>query len=57
MKKGNIQKRLEWCLPGRRKKGRPQNLWMQKVTTGMREKGIDNMEWVDRGECRKKMKL
>ena len=31
---------LEWCPPGRRRKGRPRNSWMQEVTTGMRERGI-----------------
>ena len=30
---------LEWCPPGRRRKGRPRNSWMQEVTTGMRERG------------------
>jgi hypothetical protein len=48
---------LEWCLPGRRRKGRPQNLWIQEVTTGMREKGINNMEWIDREGWRKKIML
>ena len=28
--------------PGRRRKGSPQNLWMQEVTTVMREKGTDS---------------
>ena len=42
------RKILEWCPPGRRINGRPRNSWMQKITTGMREKGIKNMEWVDR---------
>ena len=31
---------LERCPPGRRRKGRPRNSWMQEVTTGMRERGI-----------------
>ena len=22
-------------------------LWMQEVTTGLRQKGINNMEWID----------
>ena len=39
---------LEWCPPGRRRKGRPQNSWLHKVTTGMRERGICDLEWVDR---------
>ena len=30
---------LEWCPPGRRRKGRPRNSWMQEVTSGMRESG------------------
>ena len=30
---------------------------MQELTTGMREKGINKMEWVDRGEWRRKIKL
>ena len=34
------RKMLESCPPGRRK-GRPQNSWMQKLTAGMREKGIN----------------
>ena len=50
-------KMFEWCLPGRRKKGRPRNSWMQDLITGMREKGIDNMEWIDREEWRSKIKL
>ena len=45
---------LEWCPPGRkRRKGRRRNSWMQEVTTGMREKGIDSMEWVEREEWRR----
>ena len=36
---------------------RPQNSWMLEVTTGMREKGINNMEWIDRKEWKIKIKL
>ena len=28
---------------------------MQKVTTGMREKGINNMDWINREEWRRKV--
>ena len=42
------RKILEWYPPGRRRRGIPRNLWMQEVTTGMREMGIDDLEWVDR---------
>jgi hypothetical protein len=30
---------------------------MQEVTTGMRENGINNTEWVDREELGRKIKL
>jgi hypothetical protein len=30
---------------------------MKEITRGMREKGIKNMEWVDREELRRKIKL
>ena len=42
------RKILELCRSGRIRKGRARNSWMQEVITGMREKGINNMEWVDR---------
>ena len=45
---------LEWCPPGRKRKGRPQNYWMQEVSTGMREKEINNMGWIDKEEWRRK---
>ena len=48
---------LEWCPPGRRRKGRPRDSWMQEVTTGMRERGIGSLEWVDREGWRKKFNL
>ena len=50
------QKILEWCPPGGRGKGRPENFWMHNVTTRMREKGINNMDWVDREEWNRKIK-
>ena len=51
-------KKLKWCQPGRRRrKERPQISCMQKVTTGMREKGINSMEWIDKEEWRRKIKL
>ena len=31
------RRNLEWCQPGRQRKGRPHNSWMQEVTKGMRE--------------------
>ena len=41
---------FEWSPHGKRRKGRPRNLWMREVTTEMREKGITSMEWIDTKE-------
>ena len=49
MKTNNVRI-LEWCPPGRRRKGRHRNPGIQEVITGMREKEINNLEWVNREE-------
>ena len=51
------RKCLVWCPPGKTRKGRPRNSWMQKVTTGMTERGINNLKWVDREGWRRKIKV
>ena len=38
------KRNLEWYPPGRRTKGRLRNTWMREVTTGMRERGICDLE-------------
>ena len=43
-----LRRSLEWFPPGRRRKEKPRNSWDQEVTTGMRERGICDWEWVDR---------
>ena len=48
---------MEWCPSGRRRKGRHQNSWMLEATTGIREKGINNMEWINKEEWRRKIEL
>ena len=40
-----------------KKKGRLPNSWMQEVTTGMKEKRINSVEWNKREEWTKKLKL
>ena len=50
------RKNLEKCPTGRRK-GRPRNSWMQEITTGMRERGIGDLEWLDREGGRRKINL
>jgi hypothetical protein len=52
-----LRRILKWCPPGRRRKGRPRNSWIQEVTTGMRARGIGCLEWVDREGWRKKNNL
>ena len=51
------RRNLEWCPAGRRRKERSRNSWMQEVTTRMRERGIGDLEWVDREGWRKKINL
>ena len=46
---------LKWCPPGRRRKGRSPNPWMQEVITGIKGRGIGDLEWVDREVWRKKV--
>ena len=48
---------LEWCPAGRRRNERPRSSWMQGVTTGMREREIGDLEWVDREWWGKKISL
>jgi hypothetical protein len=53
MKKGSLAKILEWCPSGRGRKGRPLIRGCRKL----QQKGINNLEWVDREEWRRKIKL
>ena len=46
---------LEWCPPGRRRKGILRNSWMLEVSTGMRERGIGDLVWADREGWRSKI--
>ena len=48
------RKMWAWFPRGRRRKGRLCNSWMQEITTEMRENGINNKEWIDREEWRRK---
>ena len=58
--KSLLRNLFEWCPPGRikkkkkKKKGKTSNLWIQEVTTGMGEKGITSVEWIDRKDDEKK---
>ena len=56
MKKGYLTKFLLCCLP---KGGKREILEIVDtgIITGMREKGINNIEWIDRKEWRRRIKL
>ena len=56
MNKGYLEKLWNDIHLEEEKKERPRNLWMQEVTTGMKER-INNMERIDRKEWRRKIKL
>ena len=47
---------MEWCPPVRRKKGIPRNSWIHDLPS-VRGKRINNMEWVNKEEWRRKIKL
>jgi hypothetical protein len=55
MNKERLTKRIfEWY---QQQKERSRNSWKQEVTTGMRAKKINNMEWINREEWRKNNKI
>ena len=41
----------------KKKRGKTLNSWVQELTTGMREKGINNIKEIDREEWGRKIKL
>ena len=47
----------EWCPPGRIERGRPRNTWKQEIMTGMKAKGLEEEDWNDRNDWRRKIKL
>ena len=54
MKKGYLKK---WNGVHLEEEKRSQNLWMQEVTTRIREKGIKNVEWIHREEWGNEIQL
>ena len=57
MKKGYLKKIWNDVHLEKGGKGRPRNSWMQEIATGMGDEGINNMEWNDSEECRRKIKF
>ena len=42
------KKMLEWISVGRRKRGRPRKTWIADVNEHMKEKGLEELDWIDR---------
>ena len=57
MKKGSFEEFWKGLSLKDEERGRPRNSCMQEVTTGLREWGIGDLEWVDREGWRKKINL
>ena len=57
MNEERVPEKMEWYSPGRRRKGILRNSRMQEVTTANREKRINNIEWIDKEEWRRIIKL
>jgi len=51
-KRGDYQKNL-WSPPGRRKRGRPKLTWAEGIRGLMRENGLMEEDWNDKGNWRK----
>jgi hypothetical protein len=46
---------LEWRPSGRRKRGRPKLTWAEGIRGMMAEKGLQEEDWTDRNNWRKKI--
>ena len=53
----SLPKNLELCLPARERKGRSRNSWVREVADGVKEKRTEKMEWIEREEWRRKIKI
>jgi hypothetical protein len=56
MEEGRLPKGvLEWRPSGRRKRGRPKLTWVEGIRGMMAEKGLQEEDWTDRNNWRKKI--
>jgi hypothetical protein len=56
MEKGRLPKEvLEWRPSGRRKRGRPKLTWAEGIRGMMAEKGLQEKDWTDRNNWRRKI--
>ena len=52
-----LRRVCEWSPPGRRGRGRLRNNWVQEIVTEMKAKGLEEEDWNDRDEWRRKIEL
>jgi hypothetical protein len=56
MEEGRVTKEvMKWSQSGRRKRDRPKFAWAEGIRGLMREKGLMEEDWNDRGNWRKKI--
>jgi hypothetical protein len=56
MEEGRLPKRvLEWRPSGRRKRDRPKLTWAEGIRGMMAEKGLQEEDWTDRNNWRRKI--
>ena len=51
------KKMTEWWPPDRLKRGRPTTTWIQEIKTTMRERRLEEGQWVNREDWRESLKL
>ena len=51
------KKVMEWLPPERLKRGRPTTTWIQGIITTMRERRLEEGQWVNREDWRESLKL
>ena len=47
---------LEWVPNGRKRGGRPKKIWIEGIMNLMKERGLQDGDWEDRDEWRKRIK-
>ena len=47
---------LEWVRNGRKRRGRPKKTWIEGIMNLMKDRGLQDADWEDRDEWRKRIK-
>ena len=51
------KKLLKWIPPERLKRGRPNIIWNQEINAAMREKRMEEGQWINRENWRESIKI